>query len=145
MKRFFKDRRGYAMALNTVIIVTVAMPMLILTSEIVRALYVNVNIQTAVDAACSAAVQAVDVPHFVATGELVIDSDNAGSYAQREFDATVANSNIQKYSPVLSGVSIINDTIAECRASATMTWMLPGVPALTMNVTSAAEALARDS
>jgi hypothetical protein len=85
----------------------------------------------------------VDVPHFIATGELLIESDIAGSYAQREFNATVANSNIQKYSPVLSGVSIINNTIAECHASATMTWMLPGVPALTLNVISAAEALAR--
>ena len=143
MKRFFTDRRGYAMAFNAVIIVMVAMPMMILSSEIVRALYVNVHIQTAVDAACTAAVQAVDVPHFVATGELVIDSDEAGSYAQREFNATVTNSNIQKYSPVLSGVSIINNTVAECRATATMTWMLPGVPALTINVISAAEALAR--
>lgn len=143
MKRFFTDRRGYAMAFNAVIIVMVAMPMMILSSEIVRALYVNVHIQTAVDAACTAAVQAVDVPHFVATGELVIDSDEAGSYAQREFNATVTNSNIQKYSPVLSGVSIINNTVAECRATATMTWMLPGVPTLTMNVISAAEALAR--
>ena len=143
MKRFFIDRRGYAMALNTVLIVMVAMPMMILSSEIVRALYVNVHIQTAVDAACTAAVQAVDVPHFVTTGELVINSDEAGSYAQREFNATVANSNIQKYSPVLSGVSIINNAIAECRATATMTWMLPGIPALTMDVFSAAEALAR--
>jgi hypothetical protein len=143
MKRFFLDRLGYAMALNTVVIAMVAMPMLIMSSEIVRALYVNVHIQTAVDAACSAAVQAVDVPHFVATGELVIDSNEASSFAQREFNATVTNSNIQKYSPVLSGVGIVNNTIAQCRASATMIWMLPGVPSLTMNVTSAAEALAR--
>ncbi len=143
MKRFLFDRRGYAMAFNAVLMSTVALPMLIMSAEITRALFVNVNIQTAVDAACAAAVQAVDVPHFVATGELIIDADEAGSYAQREFNSTVANSNIQNYSPALSGISIENDTIAECYASATMTWLLPGIPPLTMNVTSASEALAR--
>jgi len=143
MKHLFVDRRGYAMAYNAIVFVTVALPMLILSSEITRALYVNVNIQTAVDAACAAAVQAVDVPHFVATGELVLDSNFASLYAQQEFDATVTNSNIHQYSPALSGIGIVNNTIAECHASATMTWMLPGIPALTMNVVSAAEALAR--
>lgn len=143
MKRFLQDRRGYAMTFNTIIIVMVAMPLLILCSEIVRALYVNVHIQTAVDAACTSAVQAVDVPHFIATGELVIDADEAASNASREFNATVANANIQRYSPVLTSISIVDNTVTECRASATMTWMLPGIAPLTMNVMSAAEALAR--
>jgi len=141
--KFLKDRRGYVMPLNTMLIALVAMPMLILSSEIVRALYINVHIQTAVDAACTAAVQAVDVPHFVSTGELLIDSDVAAGYAQREFDATVARSNIEKYSPSLNSLSITTNTIVECYASAQVIWILPGVPPLTMNVISAAEALAR--
>jgi len=143
MFKFLKDRRGYVMPLNIMLIALVAMPMLILSSEIVRAMYVNVHIQTAVDAACTAAVQAVDVPHFVATGELIIDSGIAASYAQREFDATVARSNIENYSPVLTGLSIISNTIAECHASAQIIWTLPGIAPLTMSVMSAAEAEAR--
>ena len=117
--------------------------MLILSSEIVRALYVNVHIQTAADAACSAAVQAVDVPHFVSTGELLIDSAEAAGYAQREFDATVARSNIEKYLPSLTGLSIITNKMVECHASAQLDWILPGVPTVIMNVLSAAEAIAR--
>lgn len=143
IKKFFENRRGYAMAYHTVLLATMAVPFLTLTTEAVRALYVNVNIQTAVDAACSAAVQAVDVPHFVATGEVVIDGGAAGAYAQREFNATVANSDIQRYTPALTSVSIVNNTVAHCSASATIEWFLPGLPPLTIDVASAAEALAR--
>jgi hypothetical protein len=143
MLRLLKDRRGYALALNVMLIVLVGMPMLILSTEIVRSLYVNVHIQTAVDAACTAAVQAVDVPHFVATGELLIDSAQASSFAQREFDATVARSNIEAYSPSLNSISIISNTVVECYASAQIVWTMPGLAPLTMNVMSAAEAEAR--
>jgi hypothetical protein len=120
-----------------------AIPFLTLTTEAVRALYVNVNIQTAVDAACSAAVQAVDVPHFVLTGEVVVDGAQAAAFAQREFAATVANSNLQSYVPALTGVNIVNNTVAQCSATAFVQWFLPGLPPLTINVASAAEALAR--
>lgn len=143
MFRLIKDKRGYVMPLNVMLIALVAMPLLILSSEIVRTMYVNVHIQTAVDAACTAAVQAVDVARFVATGELVIDSGLAASYAQREFNATVARSSIENYSPVLTSVSINNNTIAECRASAQIIWSMPGLAPLTMNAMSAAEAEAR--
>ena len=131
------------MPYSVVLITFVAMPMLILSSEIVRAMYVGVHIQTAVDAACSAAVQAVDVAHFIDTGELQITSSTAISYAQREFGSTVANSGIESYSPSLTAVSIVNNTVVECHASAQMIWTLPGVAPLTFNVESAAEAEAR--
>ena len=128
----------------TVALITfVAMPMLILSSDIVRALYVGVHIQTAVDAACAAAVQAVDVAHFIDTGELKIVDSQAVGYAQREFSGTVANAGIEKYSPSLTAVSIVNNTVVECRASAQMIWTLPGVAPLTFSVDSAAEAEAR--
>lgn len=143
MFKLIKDRRGYAMPFNVMLITMVAMPMLILSSEIVRALYVNVHIQTAVDAACTAAVQAVDVAHFVGTGELRIDAAEASAFAQREFDGTVARSGIESYSPSLDSLSINNNTIVECRASAELVWSLPGIAPLAMNVYSAAEAEAR--
>ncbi len=143
MFRLLRNKRGYAMALNTMLIALVGMPMLILSSEIVRALYVNVHIQTAVDAACTSAVQAVDVPHFVATGELVIDSDQAAAFAQRDFNATVARSNIETYLPSLNSVSIVNNTVVECSASAQIIWIMPGLAPATINVMSVAEAEAR--
>ena len=51
MKKFFNHRLGYAMAYHVVVLAAVAVPFLTLTTEITRALYVNVRIQTAVDAA----------------------------------------------------------------------------------------------
>ncbi len=143
IKRFLRDRKGYAMAYTVMLITLVAMPMLVLSSDIVRSLYVNVHIQTAVDAACTAAVQAVDVAHFIDTGELQIDGTQAVGFAQRDFNATVAKSSIQKYSPALTAVSVVNNTIVQCSASAQMIWMLPGLAPLNFNVSSAAEAEAR--
>ena len=76
-------------------------------------------------------------------GELLINSSYAASYAQREFDATVAQSDIEKYSPALTAVNVVNNTVVECHASAQMVWTLPGVAPLTFSVFSAAEAEAR--
>jgi type IV secretory pathway protease TraF len=143
IKNFFADHKGYVMPYTAMLITLVAMPMLILASDIVRSLYVNVHIQTAVDAACTSAVQAVDVAHFISTGELLINSSNAASYAQREFSATVAQSDIEKYNPVLTAVNVVDNTTVECYASAQMVWTMPGVAPLTFNVLSAAEAEAR--
>lgn len=143
MKKLFNHRLGYAMAYHVVVLAAVAVPFLTLTTEITRALYVNVRIQTAVDAACAAAVQAVDIPYFIQTGEVVIDQNEATTFAMREFSATVIISNIQRYSPVLSSVSIIDNTIAQCNGSATMIWFLGGIPPTTINVVSSAEAKAR--
>ena len=120
------------MAYVTILIASVAIPMLILSVEIVMAMYVEGQLQTAVDAACEAAIQAVDVPFFIHNGVLQIDMGAASSYAQREFNATVINHSINSYSPSLSGVSLLTSTIIQCSGSATMRWLLPGIPALTL-------------
>ncbi|MDK2981782.1 MAG: hypothetical protein PWQ55_2129 [Chloroflexota bacterium] len=143
IKKFWRDCKGYVMPYSVMLITLVAMPMLILSSEIVRALYVGVHIQTAVDGACSAAVQAVDVSYFIDNGVVRIDSTNAVAYAVREFNSTVAQSDIENYSPALTAVNIVDDHIVECHASAQMIWTLPGVAPLAFNVSSVAEAEAR--
>ena len=45
MKSFLKDRKGYALPYSVIVIVLVGMPMMILSIELTRAMYVNVNIQ----------------------------------------------------------------------------------------------------
>ncbi len=142
IRKFYNDRRGYVMPYSVMLIALVAMPLLILTSEIVRSLYVNVHIQTAVDSACSAAVQAVDVPYFIDNGVIRIDSSTAAAYAQREFNATVSRSDIEDYNPVLTALEI-EENVVVCHATAQMIWSLPGIAPLTFNVLSAAEAEAR--
>jgi hypothetical protein len=88
-------------------------------------------------------VQAVDVDHFVDSGEVVIISSWASSYAQRAFEATVANANIENYSLCLTGVSVVNSSQISCTANAQLNWLLPGVPAISIDVASASEAVAR--
>ena len=68
-KRIIKDIRGYAMPYTVMLITAVAMPMSIMSIEIVRMMFVDVHLQSVVDAACGAASQGVDVPHFFLTGE----------------------------------------------------------------------------
>ena len=128
------------MAYTTMLIALVVMPMMIVSIEIVRMMFVNVHLQSAVDAACAAASQAVDVPHFILTGELIIDPVTAAANANREFYSTVANAGINQYYPALSSVSISNDTIVYCESSAEMTWMLPGISSVALTANSAAEA-----
>jgi hypothetical protein len=45
MRRFWKNRKGYVMAYVTILIGTVAIPMLLLAVEITRAMFVEVQRQ----------------------------------------------------------------------------------------------------
>jgi hypothetical protein len=140
MRGFWKNRKGYVMAYVTILIGTISIPMLILSVEIVRAMYVEVQLQAAVDAACEAAIQAVDVSFFIHNGVLQIDLGAASTYAQREFNATVINHNIINYNPSLSGISLLTPTLVQCSSSATIQWLLPGIPALTLHANSLSQA-----
>ena len=64
MRSFWKGRKGYVMGYVIILIATAALPMLILAVEISRAMFVEVKLQAAVDSACDAAIQAVEVPYF---------------------------------------------------------------------------------
>lgn len=130
------------MAYMAMLLVTVALPMLIMSVEIVRAMFVQTQLQAAVDAACDAAAQAVDVPYFITTGVLQIQQGVAASYAAREFDSTVINYHINNYSPSLDGLSYPNPTQVQCYASARMGWFIPGIPSLTLQADSIAQARA---
>ena len=139
MRRFWKNRKGYVLAYTAILIGTVAIPMLILSVEIGRALYVGVHLQAAVDAACEAAAQAVDVPFFINNGVLQIEPGTAAANAQREFDATVIYHNIISYNPSL-GISLLTSTLVQCSSSATMQWLLPFIPALTLHANALSQA-----
>ncbi|MDO9545315.1 MAG: hypothetical protein Q7J07_01015 [Pelolinea sp.] len=77
------------------------------------------------------------------TGELIVVPSAAAANAQAEFNASVANSDINQYTPTLAGLSITDGTVVHCQGTAVMTWMLPGVPPITLNATSVAETRAR--
>jgi Flp pilus assembly protein TadG len=137
---FLKNRKGYVMAYMVMLLITVGLPMLVLSVEITRAMYVEVQLQSAVDAACDAAIQAVDLPTFINTGVLQVSQGEAASYAAREFSATVARHNINNYNPALTGLSFPTATVVQCSGSASMNWFIPGIPALSLSASSMAQA-----
>jgi hypothetical protein len=131
------------MVYTTMLIALAVMPMMIISIEIVRMMFVNVHLQSVVDAACAAASQAVDVPHFILTGELIIDPIEAAANAQAEFNNTVATSDTNKYSPTLGSLSIPDGTVDYCQSSAVMIWMLPGIAPVVLTAETVAETRAR--
>ena len=143
MCNLFKDRKGYAMAYVALFIGLVGLPLMLLSVEIVRAMYVEGLVQAAVDAACEAAVQAVDVEYFIANGVLRINPGDATGLAQNEFASNVTNYNIANYNPSLSGLNFLSPTLVQCNASAVMEWLLSGIPGLVLNVDSLSQVKAQ--
>ena len=127
--RSLHDRRGYVMAYWSVLIPLVAMPLMLLAVELTRMLYVEVHLQAAVDAACEAAVQAVNTAYFIQTGELRIIQSAATTNALREFNGTVIRHGIQMYDPALTSLTFPSYTSASCIATAQIEWYFPGLPA----------------
>jgi hypothetical protein len=101
---------------------------------------VQINLGAALDAACEAASQAVDVPFFINNGVLQIVQGTAATYAQREFDSTVLYHNIQNYSPSLTGLTYPSAAVVQCAATATMQWLVPGIPAISLHANAIAQA-----
>jgi hypothetical protein len=114
-------------------------PLLALSIDMPRALYVRSHLQAATDAACEAAAMAVDVPVFRETGVAKIKYDEARVWAAREFTATVADSGIWGYGPSLNSVVLETPLIAACVASASVNPLVPVSPAMNIVVRSTSE------
>ena len=132
--------RGNIMAWFAAFLAFVVVPLAALTIDIVRAFYVYTHLQAATDAACEAAAQALDAPTFIRTGVQQIDLGLGSSYASREFAGAVVDQGVVQYSPALNGMRLLSPTKVECRASASLTLLVPSVsPALTVRVASTSE------
>ncbi len=141
--RFLFDKKGNVMPYIVFLVALLIIPLMVMTMEITRAMYVNVHLQAATDAACNAATQAANVPSFIQTGNLVINISDGRTYAYREFNSTVSDSTLRRYSPTLTAVDLITNTTVSCEAVAQMDWILPGVPPLVLHVGSLSEIMAR--
>ena len=141
--RVFADKKGYAMAYTAILLSFVLLPLLILSIELTRVMYVDAHLQAATDAACSAASQASNVPHFILTGELMIDITAGRTYAYREFDRTVSDHNIKKYTPVLTSVNLLSNTMVACQSTAQMQWVFPGIAPVILTASAISETQAR--
>lgn len=126
------SERGYATAYYAILLAAVMLPLMALSLDITRLLYVRTHLQTAADAACEAAAQAVPGAAFNASGTAAPEASLAQAQASREFNATVADQGLVKYKPTLTHIQIKGDTV-EIQASAGVTPLIPVTPALAVN------------
>jgi hypothetical protein len=130
---------GQILPLFVVILSLAVIPLMALTLDATRAMYVHIHLQTAVDAACEAAVQELDVPYYISTGQARVDMARGRGNAYREFNNTVVEHGIVQYSPALYSVYLVSPTIAGCIASAQVERFIPFGPPFTPLVESISE------
>lgn len=118
MKRRNRER-GSVMAWWAVTLALIVLPLMALSIDATRALYVDTHLQTAADAACEAGASALDMAAFKASGTQRIDRSLAASYAVREFNATVSDkSGYFGYNPRITRIVLLSPTVIYCEASA---------------------------
>ena len=87
-----KSERGDAMAWMAIVMVFLMLPLMGITMDITRAMYVRGHLQAASDAGCQAAADAMMVPLFMETGEQRIDAGLIYGRAAQVFNATLKDS-----------------------------------------------------
>ncbi len=120
LKDFLFGRGAFAMPYYAIVLAAVAVPLMILSIDVTRYFYLRTHLQSATDAACEAAAQALDLPYFKSTGQARIDLSLAGGYAHREFGSTTSEQGITKYAPALTNIHLLSATSVGCSASAQM-------------------------
>jgi uncharacterized membrane protein len=125
---------GYSMALYAVLLAVVGIPLMSLSIDITRLMYARTHLQAAVDAACEAGAQALDVPTFLQTGLRQIDYGVAVGNASREFYSTVSSTSLMREGAHLTGVWLVSPTSLECTG---VVQVSPMVPLLTEMVAGA--------
>ena len=132
------SRRGDAYAWFAALMVLVGIPLASLSIDVTRMMYVRGHLQTASDAACQAAVDALDVPHFITTGEARINAGQGRSWAGQVFAATLADSDQIGYAYGI-GIDFPGPTFAHCAASATVDHIIPMTPSMHILVETTSE------
>jgi hypothetical protein len=133
------SERGDAMAWMAIIMVFLMVPLMGITIDITRAMYVRGHLQAASDAACQAAADAMMVPLFMETGEQRIDEGLMYGRAAQVFNATLKDSGKVRFMPALS-LRLLTPTSVECTATASVDRLLPSVvPEISLRVSTVSE------
>jgi hypothetical protein len=138
MLRLIRDKRADAYAWAAALIVLVGIPLMSLSIDVVRLMYVRGHLHTATDAACQAAADALDVPLFLQTGTRRIQPGLARSQAGAVFYATLADADLVQYSPSVS-VGFPAERLARCQATASVARLIPLTPNLDVQVQTVSE------
>lgn len=131
-------RRGDMFAYFGVIMVFLMLPLSSLAIDIVRGMYVRGHLQTANDAACQAAADALDAPLFTETGTTRIKPSLARSQASRVFYASLVDADGVGFAPNL-GIAIVTPKRARCTSVATVARIIPGTPPMSVVVETTSE------
>ena len=142
MLRLLSSRRGDAYAWFAVLMLFVGLPLSSLAIDVTRLMYVRGHLHTATDAACQAAADALDVPHFISTGVARINPGLARAQARQVFYATLRDSGTVGFNPGLS-VSFPGPRLAHCTASAPVHHLIPMTPVMQAVVETTSEMRAR--
>ena len=138
MRRFLGDKRGDMFAYFGILMVFLMVPLSSLSIDIVRGMYVRGHLHTATDAACQAAAEALDAPHFVQSGIKQIKPSLARAQAGQVFGATLVDADGVGFSPSLS-VSIVAPLKARCIATASVARLIPGTPEMNIRTETISE------
>lgn len=138
VKRLLAGRRGDAYAWFAVLMLLVGIPLSSLTIDVVRMMYVRGHLHTATDAACQAAADALDVPHYIASGQARIQPARGRAQAAAVFQASLADMGTVGYDPLLS-VAFPAPTLAHCTARAAVQHLAPLTPFMQVDVQTVSE------
>lgn len=133
---------GDAYAWVAALMLLVGIPLASLSIDIVRMMYVRGHLHTATDAACQAAVDALDVPRFLDTGEAVINSGQGRAQARDVFRATLTDAMAIQYTESLA-VDFPGPRLAHCAATARVAHIVPMTPDMIVVVETTSEMRAR--
>ena len=139
MRRLFLSRRGDAYVWFAALLVFVAIPLSSLSIDVTRMMYVRGHLQTASDAACQSAADALDAPYYVSTGQRRINAGLANSQAAREFSSTLSDAKKVRYTIEGLAINFPAPTFAHCVASATVDHIIPMTPPMNIVVETTSE------
>jgi Flp pilus assembly protein TadG len=125
------------MVWNALVIVTVLLPLAGLAIDVPRYFALRSRLQIAADAGAEAAARAVDIRHYINTGETRLEPDRYGGEAAWAFETAVTDLRARGYTANLDGVDLDEgaDAVAT-RASGTIRLFYNLTPPVTVRVTA---------
>lgn len=112
---FRLDENGFALVWWALVISLAAFPLLVFVVEGARYLQAAGAVQKAADAAAESAVREIDVPHYIATGEITFSGAEYGVAAQ------YANANAQFLHARQIGIEIVSIGVDEAAETVQVT------------------------
>jgi hypothetical protein len=139
MRRLLLSRRGEVFAWAAALMMLVGIPLASLSIDVVRMMYVRGHLQTATDAACQSAADALDVPAFIDSGEKRINTALARSQAAREFSSTLQDAGQVRFDIQGLSINFPSPTSAHCVASVSVDHLVPLTPTMQITVETTSE------